>query len=824
MAIKTDVLKDKKSRTSTADRPKWVGQSVLRHEDPRLLTGRGRFVDDLKIANVHHAAILRSPHGHARIKRIDMSRALALDGVLTGLTGREVYERTRPFSVVATAPIQYYCMAVDKARFVGEPVAAVVARDRYIAEDALDLIDVEYEPLPAIVDPEKGLHADAPILHENVGSNLACHRLAVYGDVDAAFAEADVVVRERLRFPRYSAMPLETYAVVSSYDHFDGGLTIWSNFMGPFIMHPITARALNIPENKLRFIVAPEIGGSFGIKTSIYPYLTLIGLLSMKTDVPVKWIEDRREHLLASSIQTDRISYREVAARKDGTILGVRTTFFDNVGAYLRTPEPATSFRPIWNFIGPYQVKNLQVDAHVVMTNKCPTGPNRAYGCQHVYFEQERLMDQVAEKLAMDPAEIRLRNFIQKHEFPYTTPTGGIYDSGDYHKAFQLALDMFKYESRRDAQRDARAEGRLVGIGIAAGVDPSVSNMGYLTVALDKEVRQRPDYLPKSGAAETATIKMDPLGTVTVFLCTTPQGQGHETIIAQIVADELGLSPNDIVVIDECDTAKNIWSISSGTYSSRFASVGTSAVAKAARALRERIFRIAAHLLKIPVEEIEFAHGTFSRRGFPDQSIRLSYVAGTAHWNPRNLPDGMEVGLHVTETFSFKEANAPDQQDRVNSSNTYGFMADICEVEVDPETGSVKILKYVSVHDAGTIINPKIVEGQIYGGALHGIAGALWEEQVYDDNGQCLTATLVDYEAPFATEAPKLDIGHIETPSPLTPLGSKGAGESSSETAPACIANAVADALKPLGIEVMELPLTPRKCWELIQEARRRSA
>jgi 2-furoyl-CoA dehydrogenase large subunit len=803
---------------------RWVGQSVRRHEDPRLLTGRGTFLDDIKIANVHHAAILRSPYGHARIKKIDMTRALALEGVVAGLTGQEVRERTRPFSVVATAPIHYYCMATDKARFVGEPVAAIVAVDRYLAEDALELIDVDYEPLPAIVDPEKALDADAPILHENVGSNLACHRLLDYGDVDAAFDQADVVLRERLVFPRYTSMPLETFGVVSSYDPFDGALTIWSNFMGPFIMHPITARALNVPENKLRFIVPSEIGGSFGIKTSIYPYLALVGLLSMKTSVPVKWIEDRREHLLASSIQTDRVSYREVAVKRDGTLLAFRTQIFDNIGGYLRTPEPATTFRPIGNFVGPYRVRNLRVDASVVMTNKCPTGPNRAYGCQHLYFEQERLMDKVAAALEIDPADVRMRNFIPSDAFPYTTPTGGVYDSGDYQKAFQLALDKFSYRERRQAQQKARSEGRLIGIGISTGVDPSVSNMGYLTVALDPEVRRRPDYLPKSGAMETATIKMDPLGKVTVFLCTTPQGQGHETIISQIVADEIGITPDEVTVVDECDTAKNIWSISSGTYSSRFASVGTSAVAAGARKLRAKIDRIAAHLLGIGVEEVQLDQGNFHRRGTLERSIRLSHVAGTAHWNPRGLPEGMEVGLHVTETFSFTGAKSPDQQDRVNSSNTYGFMADICEVEVDADTGAVKILKYVSVHDAGTIINPKIVEGQIYGGALHGIAGALFEEQVYDDNGQCLTATLVDYQCPYSTEAPTLDVGHIETPSPLTPLGSKGAGESSSETAPACIANAVADALAPLGVNVTELPLTPRKVWQLIRQAKGTSA
>ena len=798
----------------------WIGQSIPRHEDARLLTGRGTFVDDLQIPNVHHAAILRSPHAHARIARVDLREALALAGVVGGLTGRDVAERTKPFSVVATSPMRYYCMATDKARYVGEPVAAIVARDRYIAEDALDLIEVDYEPLQAVVDPERALEPDAPRLHDEVPGNLACHRLLSYGDVDAAFAEADQVIRERLSFPRYTSMPLETFAVVGRYDPFGKALTIWSNFMGPFIMHPITARALGVPENKLRFIVPPDIGGSFGIKTSIYPYLTLIGLLSMRVDVPVKWIEDRREHLLASSCQTDRVSYREVAVKQDGTILGVRTKVVDNVGAYLRTPEPATTFRSIGNIVGPYRVKNFQLDAHVVVTNKCPTGPNRGYGCQHYYFEQERLMDKVAATLDLDPAEVRRRNFIQADEFPYTTPSGGIYDSGDYPKAFEMALEIFGYEALRVRQAEARGAGRLFGIGMATGVDPSVSNMGYLTVALDPEVRRHPDYLPKSGAAETATVKIDPLGQVTVFLTTTPQGQGHETTLAQVAAEELGLSPEQIAVIDECDTAKNIWSISSGTYSSRFASVGTSAVALAARGMREKIRRIAAHLLVVPMDEVRFDDGKFHAAGTSKKkSIKLSHVAGTAHWNPRGLPEGMAAGLQVTETFSFPQAHAPDHDDRVNSSNTYGFMADIMAVEVDPDTGHVEILKYASVHDAGTIINPKIVEGQIYGGAMHGIAGALHEQLVYDDDGQCLTATLVDYECPFSTEAPTIDIGHLESPSPLTLLGSKGAGESSSETAPACVASAVADALAPLGVEVTELPLTPNRCWELVQSA-----
>jgi 2-furoyl-CoA dehydrogenase large subunit len=798
---------------------KWVGASVLRHEDPRLLTGHGCFVDDIKLPNLHHAAILRSPYAHARIKSIDLSKALQLPGVVGGITGQDVKRQTKPFSVVATAPIEYYCMATDKARFVGEAVAAIVARSRYIAEDALDLIEVDYELLPPVVDPEKAAQPGAALLHEQIGSNVVCHRLLTYGDVDAAFQQADVVLSERFIFPKYTSMPLETYAVIASYDPFDGMMTLWSNFMGPFIMHPITARALNIPENKLRFIVPSDIGGSFGIKTSIYPYLAILALLAKNTNVPVKWIEDRREHLLASSSQTDRVGYRDVAVKKDGTLLAIRNRIYDGVGGYLRTPEPATTFRPIGNAVGPYSVKNFQLDAHVVTTNKCPTGPNRGYGCQYIYFEQERMMDLIAAKLGLDPAEVRFRNLIQANAFPYTTPSGGIYDSGDYPKAFQLALDMLDYKATRELQKKARAEGRLFGIGIALGVDPSVSNMGYLTVALDPEVRRRPDYLPKSGAMQAITMKMDPLGKVTVVLASTPQGQGHETTISQIVADELGISPDDVTVIDECDTAKSHWSISSGTYSSRFAAVGTSAVAETGRILNQQIRRIAAHLLHTTVEELEYQGGKFFARSAPQKTINMTHVAGTAHWNPLGLPEGVEPGLQVLHTFEFPLSKPPDDKDRVNSSNTYGFMADICTVEVDRETGDVKILRYISVHDAGTILNPKIMEGQIYGGALHGIAGALYEEMVYDEQGQMLTATLMDYECPFAAEAPKLEIGHVESPSPFTPLGSKGAGESSTETAPACIGNAVADALAPLGVRINELPLTPRKVWELMQQA-----
>ncbi len=801
----------------------WIGRRVKRVEDARLLTGRGTFIDDHPpVGSLHHAAIVRSPHAHARILGYDVTAALAMEGVVGVITGEDVAKATRPFSVGVTAPVHYYCAATDKARFVGEPVAVVVARDRYLAEDAAEAVVVHYEPLPAVVDPERALEPGAPVLHEAVGTNLANHRRLVYGDPESAFREADVVIRERFRFPKYGSTPIETYGVIARWDPLDGVLTVWSNFMGPFIMHPLTARALGLPENRLRFIVPPDIGGSFGIKTSIYPYIALIGLAAMRTGVPVKWIEDRREHLLASSSGTDRVAYRELAARRDGTVLGMRCRWIDNVGGYIRSPEPGCSFRPTGNFVGPYGFRHLEVEASTVMTNKSLTGPNRGYACGHLYFETERMMDLLAERLGLDPAEVRRRNLLRPEQFPYRTPTGGLYDSGDYPAAFDKALEIAGYDELRREQARARAEGRWVGIGLAVAVDPSVSNMGYVATALDPQFRAKPEYLPKSGAVDAATIKVDPLGRVIAILGTTPQGQGHQTIVAQIVADELGLHPEDVTVVDEMDTFTRVWSISSGTYSSRFGSVGTSAVVLAARKLKARLAEYAAHLMGVPVAEVEFRDGGVGLKSGRGVSYSIKDLAGRAHWHTQSLPEGMEPGLQATAVFGFRVAEAVDPEDRVNSSNTYGFIAEVMAVEVDPQTAAVKILKYVTVHDAGTIINPMIAEGQIYGGALHGLGGALYEELCYDQDGQLLTGTFMDYLVPTASEAPVIDIAHVVSPSPLTPLGSKGLGESSSMTVPAVIANAVSDALAPLGVRITELPMTPTRLWELIQQARER--
>jgi 2-furoyl-CoA dehydrogenase large subunit len=808
----------------SAEPPGWIGRRVTRVEDARLLTGRGRFIDDHPpLGDIHAAAIVRSPHAHARIVGYDVSAALRMEGVMGIVTGEDVARFTRPFPVGVPAPVRYHCAATDKVRFVGEPVAVVVARSRYLAEDAAEAVVVEYEPLPAVVDVERALEPDAPVLHEAVGTNLAGHRRLVYGEPDQAFAEADVVIRERFRFPKYGSTPIETYGVIARWDDVEEAYTVWSNFMGPFIMHGLVARVLGVAENRLRFIVSPDIGGSFGIKSAMYPYIALIALASRRTGVPVKWIEDRREHLLASSSGTDRVAHRELAAKKDGTVVGMRYRWLDNVGGYIRSPEPGCSFRPTGNFVGPYRFQHLEVDASVVMTNKSLTGPNRGYACGHLYFETERMMDLLAQRLELDPVELRRRNLIAPSQMPYRTPTGGLYDSGDYPAVLDRAVELARYAELRREQVAARAAGRLFGIGVALAVDPSVSNMGYVAIALDPQLRAKPEYLPKSGAVEAATIKVDPQGRVTAILGTTPQGQGHQTVVAQIVADELGLTPADVTVVDEMDTLTRLWSISSGTYSSRFGSVGTSAVALTARKLKAKMIEYAAHLMEVPADQLEFRAGAVRPKSGKGASYSIKDLAGRAHWNTTSLPDGMEPGLQATAVFGFGEAQPVDEQDRVNSSNTYGFIAEVMAVEVDPETAAIKILRYATVHDAGTIINPMIAEGQIYGGALHGLGGALFEELQYDDAGQLLTGTFVDYLVPTASEAPAIDIAHVVSPSPLTPLGSKGLGESSSMTVPAVIANAVSDALAPLGIAITELPMSPTRLWALIEGARRAS-
>ncbi|MFC4767744.1 xanthine dehydrogenase family protein molybdopterin-binding subunit [Effusibacillus consociatus] len=797
-----------------------IGQPMSRVEDARLTSGQGSYIEDLNpLPNIHHAAILRSPYPHARIKAIRTDKAEQMPGVKGVVTGQDVAGMTQPFPVGVTAPVKYYSLAVDKVRYVGEPVAVVVAKNRYLAEDALDAIEVEYEPLPAVVDIEKAMKPDAPVLHEEVGSNIANHRTFNYGDVDKAFAEADFVVKHKFLFPKYSATPVETYGVIAHYQSSADNLTIWSNFHGPFTLQSVMAAALQIPSNHLRIIIPKDVGGSYGIKSGVFPYMVLMGVVSRKVGLPVKWIEDRQEHLMASSSGTDRVTWIEAAVRKDGTVTGLRMKMVDNVGGYIRAPEPACLYRTHSNSTGPYRIQNLAMETVAVMTNKSPTGLIRGYGGQQLYFPLERIMHMIAAKLGMDPVEVIRQNLIRREEFPYKTASGGIYDSGDYLTAFEKALEMVDYQAFRKRQERARQEGKYLGIGLACIVEPSGSNMGYITVALTPE--QRAKSLPKSGCAEGATVSIDPMGGISVRISTVPTGQGHETVAAQIVGELLGVDPRTVKVVAEMDTLTSPWSVASGSYSSRFGPIGSSAVYQAAFKVRQKLLNIAADQLKQPVESLNIENGKIIVRDQPEKQISLKRLIGSAHWNPQGLPDGMEPGIHETAFYTIPTALPPDENDLVNGSATYGFVADAVIVEVDSETGEVKILDYITVHDAGKLLNPLIVDGQIMGGLVHGLGGALYEELAYDSNGQFLTGSFMDYLCPTATEVPPVTIKHFETPSPLTPLGAKGLGEGNTMSAPVVIANAVADALAPLGITIDSLPLSPYRIWSLMQEAQK---
>ena len=759
-------------------RETWVGRAVPRLEDEALLRGEGRFMDDLApVAGAGHAAILRSQLAHARITRLDPSAALDHPGVLGVLTGADVAALSRPFPSALEGARPYFAAAHDVARYAGEPLAVVVARNRYVAEDALELIEVDYEPLEPSLDPER--------------AEVVSDRSFSYGDPDGAFAAADAVVSGRFAFPRWSCTPVETYGVVAEWDAAAGSLTAWANFQGPFTLHSVAAAALGLRGSKLRLITPPDSGGSFGVKAAVYVYVVLLGLASRKLGIPVRWTEDRLEHLAASATSTGRITKVEAAFAADGELLGLRYDALEDVGAYVRAPEPATLYRMHGSLSGAYRVRNVAARNRVVLTNRVPSGLNRGFGGPQLYLALERVMDLGAGRLGLDPAELRRRNLVPAGEFPYRTPTGGLYDSGDYEACLDDALELASYEERRGEQERARAEGRLVGIGVACVVEPSISNMGYVTLA--QTAGERAGGLPKSGNAEGATVSVSPLGGVTVRVGTTPQGQGHATVCAQVAADVLGVEPAEVEVVTQLDTSTSAWSVASGNYSSRFSGVGAGAVAMAAAKVAAKVAEIREHL--------------------GDDTLSLRRVAGVAHWNPDALPEGMEPGLHETAFCAAPNLSPPDEDDRVASSAAHGFVCDVAVVEVERETGRVRVLDYVTVHDAGRLLNPALAEGQVRGGFAHGIGAALFERAAWDDDGNLLTGTFMDYLCPTAADLPPLRLRHRESPSPFTPLGAKGLGEGTTMSAPVAVANAVADAL---GRDDVELPLTPGRVWELL--------
>ncbi|MCW5687875.1 MAG: molybdopterin-dependent oxidoreductase [Pseudolabrys sp.] len=792
--------------SSVANSTTWCGQSVERVEDAALLTGRGRFIDDLPTkAGTLHAAILRSPHAHARIAAIRLDAARALPGVAAVLTGDDIRKLSSSLVVGVKAPVECWPIATDRVRYVGEPVAVVVATSRYVAEDALDLIDIDYEPLPAIVDPAAALEPAAAVLHDGLGSNLASERSFRYGDPEQAFADAAHRIAVTIRYPRNSCTPMETYGLVAEYDAGEDAYDVLANFMGPFSLHAVMARALKVPGNRFRLRTPPDSGGSFGVKQGVFPYVVLMGVAARVTGQPVKWIEDRLEHLAASVSATNRVTTLQAAVDTQGRVRALAWDQLEDVGAHIRAPEPATLYRMHGNLTGAYDIRHVSVRNRVVLTNKTPTGLNRGFGGPQVYYALERLMQRIAVELKLDPVDVIRRNLIPSGAFPYRTATGALLDSGDYVKAFEIALEDGAFAELRERQTKARAEGRIYGIGLTAAVEPSVSNMGYITTVLTPEERRKAG--PKNGAQASATVSLDPLGGVTVHVSSVPQGQGHRTVLAQIVADDLGLKPADIRVVIDFDSARDAWSIASGNYSSRFAAAVGGAAKLASGKIKTKLARMAAAQLNIGADDIEFAAGKVRARGNPDNALPFSRLAATSHWSPGLVPEENQA-LRETAFWSPPELTAPTENDEINSSLCHGFIFDFCGIEIDRVTGAARIDKYVTMHDCGTILHPGMVAGQVTGGFAHAVGAALYEEYAYAEDGSFLTGTFADYLVPTAMEIPTPVILHYETPSPFTPLGAKGVGEGNCMSTPVCLANAVADALN---IESIELPLTPAK-------------
>ncbi len=793
---------------------KFLGQPVERVEDATILTGNAQYTDDMATpVGTLHAAILRSPHAHAKITSIDVSKAEAMSGVHAVLTGKDIQEESDPFLIVLRLPLDQWCLAVDRVRFVGESVAVVIADDRYLAEDALEYIAVEYEPLEAAVAPLEAAKEGAPLVHPDAGTNVVSEREYHYGDPDKAFADADKVVELTIDYPRNSQTPLEGFVVAANYQPGDQSYDVASNFQGPFTVHPVMSKALRVKGSKLRLRSPAYSGGGFGVKQAMFPYVVLMCIASKRIGRSVKWVEDRYEHMTAAIAAPNRIIKAKAAVMNDGLVTGLHFEQLDDYGAFLRPPMPGPLYRQHGIMTGAYDVKNMTIINRLVLTNKTPSGMVRGFGGPQIYYSIERLMQTVAVEMGMDHLVVIRRNLIPAGSFPYRAAAGALIESGDYQTALELAEEkggLAELKKRRD---DARAEGRLYGIGYTCVVEPAQSNMGYLSTINSLEERQKAG--PKGGNVAIATVNVDPLGAVTVTADSLPQGQGHATILSQIVADELGLKPSDIQANMERDTQRDPWSIATGNYSSRFSSSTAVAGQMAARKVRDKLATIAAQTLNVLSEEIEFANGQVFCKDNPDNAIRFSRVAGTAHWSPGELPTDMAPGVTETATWSAPELEPPNEKDQINTSLTYGFVFDICGVEVDRDTGEVKIDKYVTMHDSGELLNPLLADGQIYGAFGWGVGAALYEEFVYGDDGSFLSGTFADYLCPTAMEVPEPQILHMNSPSPLTPLGAKGIGEGNVMSTPVCIANAVSDALS---VKDLKLPLVPAVLLELIDD------
>ena len=773
------------------------GSGIRRREDPRLLTGTARYTADFTLPGMLHAAVLRSPHGHARIRGVDTSRARGAAGVVAVFTAADTESGLKcipcawllPNAGLNIAP--YRALAPDVVRYVGDAVAVVVAESDYQAYDALELIDVDYEPLPAVVDPNLAAADGAPQLHPEAPGNLAFHWVLDGGDVAAAFQSADVVVRDRIVQQRLIPTAMETRGAVAQFTPATGELTLWNTTQNPHIVRFIMSAVTGVPEDKLR-VVAPEVGGGFGSKIAQIQGDFIAAFCSMKLGRPVKWIETRSENYQSTTHGRDHVQDVELAATKDGRILGIRATVWAGMGAYLSTAAPGipTILHGLM-LSGPYNVPAVKEDVYGVYTNTTPVEAYRGAGRPEATFMLERMLDKLAHELRIDPVEIRRRNLIAPFDNGHDVVTGLKYDSGNYQAALDKALTHIGYDTLRAEQAAARDHGRYIGIGVATYVE--ICGLGPSQVAGAIGFQ--------GGLWESAIVRVHPSGKVNVFIGASPHGQGEETTFAQVVADELGFAVDDIKIFHgDTDNTPMGW----GTYGSRTTAVGGAALAVATRKIKEKARLLASHLLEAAVEDMDYADGRFFVKGSPDRFKTIQDISLMANvaWN---LPQGMEAGL---EASSFYDP----------PNFTYPFGAHVAVVEVERETGHVRLKRYVAVDDCGPQINPVIVEGQVHGGVVQGIGQALWEEAVYDENAQLLTGSLADYAIPRADVLPEIEVLSTVTPSPHHPLGVKGIGEAGTIASTCAVYNAVIDALQPFDVDNIRMPLTPERVWRAINK------
>ncbi|GER83751.1 MAG: xanthine dehydrogenase family protein [Thermogemmatispora sp.] len=800
--------------TTTVSERAWIGKDLKRREDPALLMGTVTYINDFKIAGMLHAAVLRSPYAHARIRAIDTSAARALPGVQAVLTGKEAAEVIGPVPAFCAEPVVEHAIAVEKVRYAGEAVVAVAAESRAIAEDALDLVEIDWEPLPAVTDALSAMQPGAPLVHENLGTNVVYDHVFTFGDVDGDFAQADHVIRRRLRWPRATAAPLEPNGAVCAYDPARDTMEIWSNTNMLNSASWVMSSMLKIPPHKLNFYPM-YTGGSFGSKHFLAKVIGIAGALTKVTGRPVKFMEDRLDNLMANDSQgPERIYDAELAVTKDGQFLSLRLRTIDDYGAYFIFAITGNT-NMMAQITGPYTIRSVETGIKAVLTNKNQQTVFRGAGSDVGNWVLERLVDAAAEQLGIDRVEIRRRNFIQPDQFPYKIPTGNVYDSGNYPGVLNLALEHFDLDAWRQEQARARQEGRYLGIGLATAQQRSTyssTEFWFHNPAPATGLNSTP---------ESVRISVGPTGGVTVTMFSPFWGNSPETVAAQVVAEELGIDPRDVNVTYD-STAHAL--PSAGPGGSRMTVMLAGAVHGAAARLKEKIFKIAAHMLEASVSDLELVGGQVRVKGVPSSSVSLADIGMRAYWFKLDLPPELESGLEGTFTYDHPYTTKPhdDRKDLGVFYPIMGHAAHLVAVEVDIETGAVLFKKYVAVHDVGTVLNPRSLQGQIRGGIAQGIGLALLEEVRYGPDGQNLTSTFVDYLLPSASDVPAIEVYHQETPSPFTAYGVKGGGEGGRMVAPPAVTSAIEDALRPFGVSIDEMPITPEKIVRWVKEAQSR--